>query len=69
MDPKDYIDIIKKAGVLLQDRRDQELRDSGRPSSAIESLTGPFRYAIRAQPPSLTSGLVQYQFYIAGLKK
>lgn len=69
MDPKSYIKLLGQAGIALQAIRDRDLRDAAHPSVAIESLSGPFLYALKAHPPEPTSGLVELQRYLVGLRK
>ncbi len=61
MDPKSYIRLMAQAGKALQAIKDSELRSNPNPGLAIEALSEAFRYAVRSQPPSPTSGLVEFQ--------
>lgn len=70
MDPKSYIKLLGQAGQALQAIRDAELMNSApHPAVAINALSGPFLYSLRAMPPGPTSGLVEMQRYFAGLRK
>lgn len=68
MDPKDYIQLLKKTGDILARLHDDELRRDVHPSVAILALEGPFLYAIAAQPPAPTSGLVELQRWLGKLE-
>ena len=52
---------MAEAGKALQAIKDSELRSDPHPGLAIEALSEAFRYAVRSQPPSPTSGLVEFQ--------
>lgn len=69
MDSKCYIKLLKRAGIKLQELRDDELRKVGHPREAIEALSDSFEFAIRSQSPSITSGLVEFQRLVSGLVK
>ncbi len=68
MDPKAYIKLLRSAGAALQIIRDEELRAAEDSNSAILALSDSFLFAIAAQPPPTTSGLVEFQKHIRELK-
>jgi hypothetical protein len=65
MDEKEYIELLKSRSQVLQNIRDEELRNAPHPLAAIEALDGPFRYALRANPPKPYSGLVEFHKILA----
>ena len=67
MDPRSYIRLMAQTGEALQAIKDAELRSDPHPGLAIEALSEAFRYAVRSQPPSPTSGLVEFQRLISQL--
>lgn len=59
-----YVRRWKTLGPMLQEIRDREIRHADT-AAAIRSLDQAYRIALRDLPPRTTSGLVEWQRYMA----
>jgi hypothetical protein len=69
MDEKSYIRLLARAGAALQEVKDEELRAAPHPAEVIEALSEAFRFAVRRQGPSASSGLVEFQRLVSRLRE